>query len=386
MTGYESRHLLNRLLLELLAERDRMRHGGLEPNHVELTLPAADNHGGDAIAHEIGQRPALAHELVDAEQDRKRLDRDIGDNCKGRRKRDETRAGDARGAFRRDHRDGQNPELLAQSKRRVRRLREKQRRKRHIDVGAIEIKAVAGRDDEPNDGFGGAEALHLLDHVRQHGFRGARAEHDQQFVLDVNEEAQDREAGQTGDGAEHEENEEQTCEIEGRDQLEQVHQRDYAIRADGKRHGPKGPDRRRAHDDADHAEEDFRHGIDHGVDALTQIAEVRNGEAGQNGDQQDLQEIAFGERTDERLGDDRQQVADHALFLGAANKAGDGIGIERRRVDIESPARLQNFPDDEPNGERQRRYGFEIDEGLDADPADLLEVAHRADAVHDRAE
>ena len=113
---------------------------------------------------------------------------------------------------------------------------------------------------------------------------------------------------------------------------------------------------------------------------------MRNREAGQNRDQQDLQEIAFGERTDERLGDDRQQVADHTLFLGAANKAGDGIGIERRRVDIESPARLQNFPDDEPNGERQRRYGFEIDEGLDADPADLLEVAHRADAVHDRAE
>src|SRR5207247_5493430 len=91
-----------------------------------------------------------------------RLDRDIGDNCKGRRKRDENRAGDARSAFRRDHRDGQNPELLAQSKRRVRRLREKQRRKRHIDVGAVEIKAVAGREDEPNDGFGGAEGRHSL--------------------------------------------------------------------------------------------------------------------------------------------------------------------------------------------------------------------------------
>jgi len=75
------------MLREFLADRDRMRHGGFELNHVELTFPAADNHGGNAVAHEIGQRPALAHELVDTEQDRKRLDRDIGDNCKGRRKR-----------------------------------------------------------------------------------------------------------------------------------------------------------------------------------------------------------------------------------------------------------------------------------------------------------
>src|SRR6266478_4413282 len=157
----------------------------------------------------------------------------------------------------RDHGDGQNPELLAKPKRRVRRLREKQCRQRHIDVGAVEIEAVAGRDDEPDDRFGGAEALHLLDHVGQHGLRGARAEHDQQFVLDVSEEAQDREPGETSDGAEHNENEEQTREIKRRDQLDQVHQRDHAIGTHGKGHGPQGPDRRRAYDDADHAEEDF---------------------------------------------------------------------------------------------------------------------------------
>src|SRR5262249_42711549 len=47
----------------------RMRHGRLELGDVELALPAAYDDGGDAVADEVRQRPALAHELVDAEQD-----------------------------------------------------------------------------------------------------------------------------------------------------------------------------------------------------------------------------------------------------------------------------------------------------------------------------
>ena len=36
--------------------------------------------------------------------------------------------------------------------------------------------------------------------------------------------------------------------------------------------------------------------------------------------------------------------------------------------------------------QRQGRHRLEIEQRLDADAADLLEVAHRADAVHHRAE
>src|SRR5262245_61452788 len=79
---------LDRLLLELLPERDRMRHGRLDLGHVELALPAAYDDGGDAVADEVRQRPALAHELVDAEQDGERLDRDVGHDRQRRRQRE----------------------------------------------------------------------------------------------------------------------------------------------------------------------------------------------------------------------------------------------------------------------------------------------------------
>src|SRR5712671_4499064 len=52
-----------------------MRHGGVQLVGVKLAFPAADHDGGDAVADQVGQRAAFAHELVDAEQDRQRLDR-----------------------------------------------------------------------------------------------------------------------------------------------------------------------------------------------------------------------------------------------------------------------------------------------------------------------
>jgi hypothetical protein len=61
-------------------------------------------------------------------------------------------------------------------------------------------------------------------HVRQHGLRRGGAQHDQQLVLDVGQEAQDREAGQPRDGAEHEQNEQEAREIESDDELGEIPQ------------------------------------------------------------------------------------------------------------------------------------------------------------------
>ena len=96
---------------------------------------------------------------------------------------------------------------MPERERRVGGLRQEQRGQRHIDVGAVEIEAVAGRDDEADHRARRAEVLHLLHHVRQHGFRRGGAEHDQEFVLDVADETDDREAGEPGDTAEHDKHE-----------------------------------------------------------------------------------------------------------------------------------------------------------------------------------
>src|ERR1700756_5081740 len=65
---------LGRFDLERLAELDRIGHRRIEPVAVELALPAADHDGGDAVADEIGEGAALAHELVDADEEGERLD------------------------------------------------------------------------------------------------------------------------------------------------------------------------------------------------------------------------------------------------------------------------------------------------------------------------
>src|SRR5262245_61683799 len=76
-----------------------MRQCGLELRSIELALPPADDDGGDAVTDEVGERPAFAHELVDAEQDRERLDRDVGHDRERRRERHEACPGHARSAF-----------------------------------------------------------------------------------------------------------------------------------------------------------------------------------------------------------------------------------------------------------------------------------------------
>ena len=52
-------------------------------------------------------------------------------------------------------------------------------------------------------------------------------------------------------------------------------------------------------------------------DLLAELAEAGDGEAGQDRDQQHLQQVAAGERAEEAVGDDRHQVGDDALLLGA---------------------------------------------------------------------
>jgi hypothetical protein len=79
-------------------------------------------------------------------------------------------------------------------------------------------------------------------------------------------------------------------------------------------------------------------------------------------------------------------MRDDPLLLGAGDVARNELGIERRRIDVEALAGLQDLADDQADSERQGRDRFEIEQRLDADAADLLEVAHRADAMHHGAE
>src|SRR4051794_7539616 len=73
--------------LQRLAELDRMRHRFVQLVHVEFALRAADHDAGHAIADQVGERAALAHEFIDADQDGDRLDRYVRHDGERRGKR-----------------------------------------------------------------------------------------------------------------------------------------------------------------------------------------------------------------------------------------------------------------------------------------------------------
>jgi hypothetical protein len=64
-------------------------------------------------------------------------------------------------------------------------------------------------------------------------------------------------------------------------------------------------------------------------------------------------------------------MIDEAVFPGARDVACDPVGIERRGVDIDAPAGLDQLRHDQSDDKRQGRYGLDIKERLDPDPADL---------------
>src|SRR3989442_93853 len=94
---------------------ERALHHLLQPRQIELALPAADDQRRHAVADQIGQRAAFAHELVDTHQQRERLDRDVRHDGKRRGEGDEAGAGDPRGSLRGQHGDGEQGQLLAEA-------------------------------------------------------------------------------------------------------------------------------------------------------------------------------------------------------------------------------------------------------------------------------
>jgi hypothetical protein len=88
----------------------------------------------------------------------------------------------------------------------------------------------------------------------------------------------------------------------------------------------------------------------------------------------------------EGLGDDGQQVGDDPVVVGAGDEGGDGLVDAGRRMGAEAEAGVQQVPGQKAYAQGQGGDDLEIDDGLDADAADLAHVAHRADAVDDGAE
>ncbi|OIQ67277.1 hypothetical protein GALL_511450 [mine drainage metagenome] len=274
--------------------------------------------------------------------------------------------------------------MLSEGEIETERLRDEQGCERHIDVGAVEIERISGRHHETYHRLGTAEPFELLHEGGKRAFRRRCAQHDQQFILDVGKEFEDRETDNSGDDAKHHDHEERCREIERRDEADQIKDGPRAEFADGEGHRAKSADRRRLHHDGDDAENPMRRIVDEGTQGVTAFAKAHEGKAEQDRKQQHLQDLATCEGADHRVGDDVKKEVDALLGLGLLGVIGHRLRIGHRAA--KAHARAHQVSDGEPDNQCESRDDLEIDQRLDADPPDLLEVAGAGDTVHDNAE
>ena len=89
------------------------------------------------------------------------------------------------GAFAGDHRHHQDVQLLAEGQFDAQRLRDEERRQRHVDVGAVQVEGIAGGHDQTHDGTGQPDPLQFFHQRNQRRFRGAGGQDQEQLALDV---------------------------------------------------------------------------------------------------------------------------------------------------------------------------------------------------------
>jgi len=105
-----------------------------------------------------------------------------------------------------------------------------------------------------------------------------RAQHDQQLLLDVPNELDNAEPAKPRDTPENDKDEDQTRGIDAGHLLAQRQKRANAVFADREGHRAKNTDRRRPHDDRDHAEQRLRDQIDDSKKRLSGLTQKREGE------------------------------------------------------------------------------------------------------------
>src|SRR2546430_10004494 len=136
-------------------------------------------------------------------------------------------------------------------------FRSEERGEGEVDVGAVSVEAVASGKDQGDDGARGTEALQLLHHVREDRFGEAGAEDDEEFVLNIGDEAKNGKAGEMRNSTKNDDDEDQAGSIEGADQFKEIRKRGDAVTGHGEGHAAEGAERGGADDAPDDVENDF---------------------------------------------------------------------------------------------------------------------------------
>jgi hypothetical protein len=117
-----------------------------------------------------------------------------------------------------------------------------------------------------------------------------------------------------------------------------------------------------------------------GLDEVMLRVERGEGKSGEDGEEEDLKDLAFGEGAGEGVGDYIEEKVDGAEVLALGGVLRYGFDVERGRIYVHAAAGLDDVGDDQADTERERGDDFEVEERLDANAAELAEVAYARDA------
>ena len=197
-------------------------------------------------------------------------------------------------------------------------------------------------------------------------------------------------SGERHHAAEHAQHEDADRDVEQHHQRDELLERADAVFADGVGDCAEHAERRDPHDQPHDAEQHGRGRIDHRGDELALLAaDQREADAEQHREEQHLEHVVARQRVERGARDHVEQEGADAAALQLVGVVGIGVerlGVERRGIDVHAVAGAERVGEEETDHERDRGHHLEIDQRLDADPADLLEVAGAGNAVHDDAE
>src|SRR6478672_1119542 len=344
---------------------------------VDLLGPVGDHQGGDGVAGEVGQGASLAHEPVDRDDQA-----DAGHQVGAVRGQAATQggqagAGDSGGALGGDDHEDQQGELLGPGQRGAHGVGDEQRGHGQVHGGAVQVEGVAGGYDDADDGLGDAQVLHLGDQPGERGLGGGGGDDQQVFLTQVVQDLEDVHAGGgLEDAAEDDDDEHGAGGVEDPDEHAERGERRPAGGADDAGDGAERADGGEPHDAGQDLEDEALQDGDEVQDGLALGAEGLDGEADQQRDEQGLQHGAGGERGEQGGGDDvEDEVARPRDVRDGVGRGGGGR--------LQSLTGVDEVPDQQAEGQCERRHDHEVQQRDAADLADLGGLADRADAQHD---
>ena len=172
------------------------------------------------------------------------------------------------------------------------------------------------------------------------------ADSDGQLFLEENNQPPQVDAVEGGDPAQYDDDEDGPGERHAEQHLCKREQRADTILPDRESHCAEDGERSELHDDGGHAEEEVRRGAGEAQQPLTFIQHHQR-DTHENGEEEDLQDVAVGEGTNEGVRQDVQEEATDGKGVAGMNVLLDGLGVQGAGIDVHACAGMQQMGEDE---------------------------------------